>query len=380
MPDFKFRAEDAAGTKYHNVVSAGSLPEARGILEHRGYRRIEFFDDEHAGDIQRSIQASEEIPAWAKDEPVDVEEELAANARQGVARKLWWAFKGHLIFIAPLAIWNVVSWRGERPFGWGDWLGFVLTPLYALFFCYCVAPMVLFELLLEACVWHDWAAARRRIRLARALRRVMRAGIPELELQIRDAYALAGQGRVAEGLAAFERLRGQPGMGDGMYFSRLSSVYEYAHDIPGMIRCLEQAAALSTGASEWIDVATARIRHARDVAGAKAALEKTTGKEIPVLAAAGLDRCRGMIAVEEGDHRAACALLVRALGPLQEHAGNPLIQSWIAETRAYLAIAQAGAGERDAALAHLRAIEHFLATTKEDALLARCRTAVGVFR
>lgn len=377
MPQFMFRGKDPQGQACHDYVDATNLGQARYKLEIRGYRDIEFYTDENAPDIEKAMLSGtgikkDDLAQWT------AAEEAAAQKRSGAVAKLWWAFKQHLVFLGPLLIWNWFSWRGERPFGWGDWIGFALSSMYFVLFLMMVSPMVVFDQLLQASAWCDWAAVRRWTKVARVLRKMTRTGIPELELQIREAYALAAEGRLPEALSHMEAVRGNADLSEAMYFARLSTVYEYAGDYAAMVRCAEASAAKSSGgAGEWIDLATARIRRLCDVPGAKAALEHIEGKEIPILAAAALARCKGMIACEEGIHLEARELFHKAQSGMAEHAANPLLQNWIAETKAYLAISLAALGERDAARRCVAESAKLLEASKEFALLRRCREAVA---
>lgn len=349
------------------------MGQARYVLEIRGYRDIEFHSDENADEIRRFAMSGTGI---TEDDlaPWTAADAAAAQRRKGPWAKLGWAFKQHLVFFGPLLIWNWFSLRGERPFGWGDRIGFALSATYVVLFLMMVSPMIFFDQLLQASAWAEWAAVRKWIKRTRWLRRITRVGIPELELQIREAYALAAEGYLRDAVKKMETCREHPDLPEAMYFSRLSTVYEYAGDYDAMVRCAEAAAAKSTGGvGEWIDLATARIRRKCDIAGAKDALAHVDGKEIPVLARAALARCRGMIACEEGTYAEAKTLLEQALEAMNEHAGNPLLENWVAEANAYLAISLAGLEEREAARAALAKASKLLEANKEHALLRRAR-------
>lgn len=54
---------------------------------------------------------------------------------------------------------------------------------------------------MEATVWCNWTELRRFVRRARILRRFMITGIPESELDFREAEALAAEGHLSEVLA-----------------------------------------------------------------------------------------------------------------------------------------------------------------------------------
>lgn len=377
MPQFLFRARSRDGVDLHERIEATNLGQARFILEVRGYREIEFLTDEHIGDIQRAADAGGGAPA-ADPEFWTAEDEVAAARRKGSAAQLWWAFKQHSIIIVPLLIWNAYSLRGGPPFGWLDWLGFLLTPVYAAYFVTLSLPMVIFQTLLEASVWCDWPKVHRCVRWARRLRRLRMTGIPESELDFRDAYALGAEGEVETAVKSLEKYRGHPEMAEYVYLSRLASVYEYAGRYREMVALLEQSAAKGPGGvSEWIDVAMARVRYLGDVAGAKAALENVGDKEIPAFAGSVLMACLGIIACEERDFAHARELLEGALARFAAAAGNPLMQVLVADAKAYLVLALAGLGEKALARRHFAEIRSLLAVRNDGTLLERCRLAAA---
>ena len=376
MPQFLFRAKDATGGVVEDRLEAATLGQARYTLELRGFKDIEFFSTENVADVQRMALSG---TGFEDDLPPDIPagSEIAAHARRGVLAQFFWALSWHMVFLGPLLLWNFFSWRGERPFGWGDWLGFVLTPLYLLVFVKMVLPLTVFTILLEAAVWQDWGKQARCIRLARFLRRFMRTGIPENELLFREAHALAAQGDLAGALRHVEPLRGHPDVSEYMFLARVGSVHEYAGDFAGQLRCAEQAAARQPDSADpWIDLASVRIRRFRDVAGANAALEKAENKDLSEMARAFLLLTKGMIAVE--DHRMAEAEthLREAAGVFRKF-GIALIQALEAELQAYLALALAAQGRGGEARADFARVRPLLVAGCMGQLVGRVDVALA---
>jgi tetratricopeptide (TPR) repeat protein len=375
MPEFLFRARTPDGADLHERIEAANLGQARYMLEIRGYREIEFLTDEHIGDIRRATLSGTtdtiDPDLWT------AEDEVAAARRKGAAAHFWWAFRQHLVILAPLLVWNLFSFRGGRPYGWLDWLGFAATPIYLGYFLVLALPMVLFQMLLEASAWHDWVRVRRCVRVARGLRTLGIAGIPESELDFRDAYALAAQQRVDEAVRSLDKYRGHPEMAPYIFLSRVASVYEYAGRYDRMIALLEEAAAKGPGGvSEWIDVAMARVRYVGDVAGARAALQRLDDKEIPELAGTVLMECLGIIACEEGDFEQARDLFNGALERFGGNSGNPLIQVFIAEVKAYLVVCLVALGDKPLAKNYFAEIRPLLVAREDRRLLERCEAAL----
>ena len=112
MPVFSFSATSADGEKVRERIDAASLSQARYILEIRRYTDVEFFTHENADDISRMTLSGTgvdpaEFPEWS------AEDDIGSQQRRGLARQLLWALKQHSIFLAPLLLWNFLSWRGR---------------------------------------------------------------------------------------------------------------------------------------------------------------------------------------------------------------------------------------------------------------------------
>ena len=199
MKSFLFSATNADGIKAHERIEADNLDQARYKLEVRGYHGIEFLSDENAQDIAQASRMGTGVP---KPDPRwwSAEDEVQSHRRRGLAEKLWWAFRKHLPFLLPIVFWSIISIWPVRPYRWIDYVGQIATPLYCLWFVKKVMPMTLFQLILEASVWHDWARLRRLIKFARVLRRFMVTGIPDKELDFREATAFAAEGRLLVGM------------------------------------------------------------------------------------------------------------------------------------------------------------------------------------
>jgi hypothetical protein len=216
------------------------------------------------------------------------------------------------------------------------------------------------------------------IRFARFLRKFMVTGIPDKELDIREGTALAAQGRLAEGLALVEKYRGHPDVAEYLFLARVSALYAAAGQYDRVVALLEESAAKGPGGvSEWIDLAMARIRWQHDAAGARAALARIEGKEIPALAQAVRLLVEGAIHLEEGDDLRALEYFRAGLNKLSAAGGTVLIHVAIAEARAGSAIALARLGRKDAARQLLATERPLLEARKEKDLLARCDAALA---
>jgi tetratricopeptide (TPR) repeat protein len=376
MPSFLYEAAGPEGEVVRERIEAENLGQAGYLLKVRGYRDVRFFTDENAGDMRRLTEAGANVsPADPADWTPDDEVELMQ--RKGAWGQFWWAFRQHLFVVIPLCYWNFLSLRAGPPFAWLDYAGFVATPLYLGYFLFLAAPGQVFHQILDASVWHDWRRLRFFTRLARLLRSAMGMGIPETELRVREATALADEGKLDEALGVMEAVRTDPNNKPYLYLARLAGVYQAAGQFDRQIACLRESQAQSPGgASEWIDLAMALVRRGHDVAGAKAALAQAKEKEMPELAKAFVAWCDGIIACEERDFARAKRELETAL-ELTGTTGTQLMVAVHAHMHAYLCIACAGCGEGDEARRLWSACRAILVAQRETELIGRCRAALA---
>jgi hypothetical protein len=377
MKVFLFSATSPDGTKVHDRIEAGNLDQARYALELRRYRDIEFHSDENTADISRAIRSGLKLPRvdpklWT------AEDEVQSRRRRGLGAKLAWAARQHAPIFAALAVWVAVELHNGRPYGRLAWASFLALPLYVLWFIRLVLPITFFQLILEAAVWHDWRRLRRLVGFTRMVKKFVTTAIPDKELDIREATAWAAEGQLAVGLKLVEKYRGHSDVSEYLYLARLSGIYDAAGQHDRAVALMEEAAAKGPGGvTEWIDVALARIRRKRDAAGARAALAKIEGKEVPALAQAFRLLVEGLIATEERDDLRACEYYRAGLDKLQASAGSPLIQGLIAESRAGMALSLARLDQPDAARKILAQERPLLEARNETALLARCDAALA---
>ena len=81
---------------------------------------------------------------------------MQSHRRRGLGQKLLWAAKQHAPIFAALAVWVLVELHKGSPYGAFAWASFLALPLYGLWFIRLVLPIAVFQLILEAAVWHDW--------------------------------------------------------------------------------------------------------------------------------------------------------------------------------------------------------------------------------
>ena len=377
MKRFLFSATTRDGRKFHDRVESANLGHARHTLEALGHRDIEFLSDENVEDISRAARIGVGVPV-EKPEWWTVGDEIQSRRRRGLMQKLRWAFGRHLEFAWPLVLWNVISCVHGRPFREMDWLGFIVTLLYGVWFARKILPMTLFQLILEASAWHNWPRLRRLIRFTRLLKRFITTAIPDRELDIREAVSLAAEGRLADGLQLVEKYRKHPDMAEYIFLTRLSGLYDAAGQYDRVVALREEAALKGPGGvSEWIDLAMARIRRKRDVVGAREALKKIEGKEMPAIAQAFRLMVDGMIASEERADVKACEYYRSGLDKLQATGYSPVVFGLIAEARVGMAMSLTRLGEKDVARRILAQERPLLEARGEKDLLARCDSVIG---
>jgi len=376
MPTFLFQAADAAGNESNGRVDAPTLAEARVQLETRGYRQVRFLQDDIEGDIKRT---------WGgKDVQLDPEEwtaemEIEARQRRGVAQTLWWSFKQHFFFLGPLLLWN--AWSLARPpLRWWDWAGFAATLLYLRWFAGLVAPSVTWERVQHAAAWCDWKRQRRLFAMLRAQReRAGGLGVPEMELLIREAYALAAQGDLPAAMRLMEeKVRPNPDLAEYLYLCRLATVYEYGGQFDRQLVCVREAneKGAAKSAAGWIDLAGVLARRTGDFPGARAALDQAAQMEMSQLARALHQAWSGIVASAGGDFESAQRCLRTAL-TLSRHHGPSLMIGLERELEAHLAIACVARREHAEAQRLARGAIPLLRARGEHDLIRRVEAALA---
>jgi len=379
VPSYLYEAIGPAGRKVQDRVEGESLAEAKASLSALGYTDIVFWESDLTRDVKDLNLAGAGLPVDGDGATqLTPAEAIAGRRRRGAARRIIWAFRKNFFFIVPLLAGNLYFLTKISHLTELEWKIFERTlGALGLVLLLCT-PSACYQVILRASVWKDWKQMRRFIRIARWIRGKIKMGIPEYELQTREAFALASEGQLSQALQKMEEVRTKFPIKPYIFLSRLGTVYEYAGMPEKRIEYLRQAMAGAPSglAILKLDLAMVLARGGRDIAGAKQLLAEATTMGKSRIECAGVSKCKGIIAVEEKKFTEAQSSLKEAIA-LFSDVGSALVEWTICEIKAYLCLACAGLGQRDEASRLWREIKPLLVARNERELIRRCATAAN---
>src|SRR5262249_28377032 len=144
-------------------------------------------------------------------------------------------------------------------------------------------PSILYGRLIKAGDWHRWNEV---LDLVRKLEKVGGLGfikVPAPELGRWRAKALAGTGRLTEGLGGYQKFENQPGCPGWLYKAFVAGIYDLVkkHDIA--IEYNLKSIQEKPTATMYIDLANRYVRYKKDPAKAREALAEAAKEPLAEL-------------------------------------------------------------------------------------------------
>lgn len=376
MPEYLVSARSPDGRKITERMEASSPDEVVKLLESRLYSEIVLHTGEIEAFYDREMKGLK--PDACQSPPV-------VPPREFLRMRLSSTFLGQVLFLVrtlyircwwtfviPLAF---LAFRWSNGVVWDDWdqllaawclVPFVLAPLIVLF-----GAGWKYNRVIDAYAWGRWNAV---LNLLPALDGHVLAH----EIAFRRAVAQAALGQLDEALQGVKPYSDGKEMPFWMYLGRLSEVYSAARDVESTVAAMEKCAELAPHEpTALLDCATTLIRRKRDVRRARHFLDEARKHPISDVIAFAVDQCQGMISLEEGHALEARDYLNQALEKIRpfRHA-SPLMGSAVDRIHAYLALANAAAGDLEVAAKHYRIAEPRLRALNYDDLIERCEAAL----
>jgi tetratricopeptide (TPR) repeat protein len=380
VPSYLYEAIGPSGKKIQDRVEGESLAAANTSLTALGYTDIVFLQGDITRDTRELLRTSAGLSLEESEKsPFTPAEQIANRRHRGVWRKALWAIRKNLIYIVPLLAVNFYFLINVARLNTLEWRIFEWTLIGLAWVLIRCAPTVCYQGVLSASVWKDWKQMRRFIRVLRWTHKIIKRGAPEHDLEIREAYALASEGQLAQALQKMEDVRAKyPLLKPYIFLSRLGTVYQNAGMPEKRIDCLRQAVDASPPGlpTTRLDFATALARGGRDIARAKQLLAEAKAMGKTRIDSAGVTMCEGIIAVEEKKFTEAQPLLKKAIA-LFSNGSTPLSDLFICEIKTYLCLACAGLGQRDEASRLWRECKPLAVARNERVMIQRCATAAG---
>lgn len=367
--EYLISGRNGRGRRITEIVLAVSADEAVRVFEEGGRTDVVLHTDDviapffHPSKLRKHFRPSECVRLRTAG-PIAYITIISVS----MYRQLWIVC---LLLLGLLAFWRYI---GE---GWGVFdavaiLGLLLPVWMALFFA-INSPFRTERRLLKAAGWARWDE------VLALLRKLNRANYPEFLLRQRKAQALAGLGRLSEGLTEFDPVAELPDVPPFAYWAGQGAIYMAAGDTEMVISVLERACEAGPAVTlPLIDLANKLLVYRRDARRARQMLAQARQHAISDTAYPWLLATEGLLALHEQHPTEAVERLRESLRLFEPFLrGNPAAVPLAARIRAWLCLAHAAHGDTATGRRHLRRAAPLLLAHHEDDLLRECEQAVG---
>ena len=367
MAEYILTGRNERGRTITDIVEAESADEAFQLFADHGHVDVVLHTDDN---VAHFIKPSAVRKTFTPREFLGYRTRGRVDCALFLARKLY--TQSWFVYVLCLGI---VVWRRWTEVEWGF---FDSLPVAMLFFPLVFAAYA--ELTSKAAPYRRVLRAVLRGRwedIPRHLRRV-RIQLPPFERPFREAQALAGSGRLDEGLDHFRPVADDPAVPPHLYWSYKALIFQTARERQKALECNARAAELApTNPIAQIEYALGLLTVKGDTRQARERLTIARKHALSDVGVLFLLFAEGVLAIEERHANDAVPLLQAAAKGLRPFTGgNPAVGTIIARIQANLALAHAAAGDLEAARRAYRKAEPILAA--HDALeLARCREVLG---
>jgi hypothetical protein len=367
--EYLISGRNGRGRRVTEIVLAASADEAVRLFEEHGRTDIVLHTDDvlapffRPSKLRKHFRPSECVRLRTAG-PIA----YVAIVSLSMYRQLWVVC---LLLLGLIAFWRFL---GED---WGLFdvvaiLGLFVPVWVALFFA-LTSPLRTERRLLKAIGWARWEE------VLQLIPRLNRATYHEFLVRQRKAQALAGLGRLSEGLTEFDRVAELPDVPPFAYWAGQGAIYMAARDTEMVVSVLERACESAPGVTlPQIDLANKLLVFRRDTRRARLVLAQARKHAISDTAYPWLLATEGLLALQQQHPTEAVERLRESLRLLDHFLwGNASAAPLAARIRAWLCLAHAAHGDTATARWHLRRAAPLLVAHREDDLLRECEQAVG---
>ncbi|QDT44288.1 hypothetical protein Pan241w_43970 [Gimesia alba] len=371
MPVFLITATDKTGNRETHRVEAETAQEACEKHESLGFTDIVLHDDDVFAVTNALFPPNADVEkSFTPAELVEMRYLSKFDNFLFLVKKNFRQYQWSLLLMTILVL-----------FRWGERSGlkyfdYVLIGI-SIIACFCasyLSPAIKYKKMIDACFWGRWQETLDRIPGLRGI-------VPEYELSMREACALAGLGRSEEGLALMQPFLDSPEIPRWMYFERLADLFEVGKQFPQVIECLRLAyEEAPENPTVKIDYAYAILKYGSDsdIELATQLLESTKQQHLSDLVELFWYHYYGFLELSRGQYREAEAhFLVCQNGMIPLAADEPALQLTIDICRAYQAIATAELGETEKAEALYQQALPRLQALEEKRIMDRYAAAIA---
>lgn len=258
-PSFLFTATNSEGKAVTEYVEAASLGAAAYALELRGYTNVTF----HQDDLMVATQKTFRDPSSVRSR-ISAKQMLEAQRPCGPFGLFLQFLKANFWILIFFAFWLGPELMRERYTSFRAISAYVAIGVFGLISLWLVLPLRLYMQLMAAVEWGRDEEIRSTMKTIRRVNPLLVKGLPELELDVREAQVLAKHGRLDEALGLIQKHENSPKIEKWVYQARLQSVYAAAHDYDRAITLAqlgrrEEALKLFGEVEEWLHAADERL-------------------------------------------------------------------------------------------------------------------------
>ena len=370
MYDFLVSGTNERGKQEAVHVRAETSQEAYEVVEGWGFTDITLHTDDAAAAGGGRLTALEE-GAVTPAEMVEYRTISATRFFLLLMNKLHRQLAWPLLVLAAFCFY---SWWQTGEIGpWGPILAVVLMlPRVLSFWAAFLGDQRRFEKMLNSLSWARWEEALQMLPS-------LKGEVPDFELDICRACALAGLGRLEEGLTTVEKHAHSEATPHWMYYNRLAEVYESAKMHDKSLDCLRQSyEAAPDNPTAKLDYAFGLLKAEKNLDLAQQLIESAESQHLSDILVMFLPYIKGLAALNARKHAEAVALLRSAETELRPLAARvAMIGESIDRCAAYLAIALANVGELCEAERLFEKARPRLEALNADRLIQRYRNALG---
>lgn len=375
MTNYVWKAKDHSGKPVVREVMANTAAESKSVLAADGYTDLVLFEDDVAATAAEQMDAGKMFG-----EPIVVTATDRVKQSTKPQLNLWRALlegvlqsKGLIIILGALA--GFLLYR-QNYFGALLAVGAII--LWLLFVVCLSLPAIYYNKLHRAVDWHRWEEVLELVGKLEANRKINFIKVPQVELTRNRAKALAGLGRVEEGLAEYKKCDGQPGCPSWLHKAFVAGIYDTAKQYDKAIEYTLLSLEDKENPSMYPDLAYRLARFKRDAVNARKALEKAENAVLPEYAKPFLLRSRGWICYLEHNFVEARKAFEESIDYMERTRNQPFRDGGISIAKAHLACILAKQGELELAKKNYLEAKHYLIDADEKDLQDECVRIIGV--
>ena len=342
MPKYLISGVDQTGNKMTKVIEANSGREAVAMMTSEGYAEITL----HTDDASAAVLSSWKSEKSKKTSPADILKIRNMSQRQFLFYRVYRLYKrGWLSILIAFLILSYQCFVTHVLGVIGIIAIFVLLlPVLFVFVTAFAGPSQKFRRMIDAYAWGRWQEVLDLIP-------TLRGKVPEFELDARRAVALAGLGRLDEGLALIARHVNSAETPRWVYLARLAEVFSVAKQYDQSLTCHRMAYECDPeNPLVQLGLAIALLKDEIDTPEARQLIEKAEQQTLSDMELMLFPYFKGLLALNENRFQQAEPLFLKAINKLQPLVpASPYFGLIVDLNRAYLAIAYARMGEKEKA-------------------------------